>query len=167
MVICAVRARNFGGGDGGAVDRDEPGFGGFAAAFALADRGIETVKDFARQQAAQLAAVALGKSGDDHLVGGARAGDEVLGVEVGSAAAMASSPAAAADPVSATPFQRSAAAGATSTGRVGAGFRAGRGGKVTTLSVAGLRTARGPNTGRRAAARGRCAAPRRCEAAGK
>ena len=44
------------------------------------------------------------------------------------------------DPLSATPFQRSAGGGVASTGRVDAGS-AGRGGKVTTLSLTGLRTA--------------------------
>ena len=48
---------------------------------AFADGGVEAFVDLAREQAAQLAAVALGKGGHDHLVGGARAGDEVLGVE--------------------------------------------------------------------------------------
>ena len=81
MVICAVRAAQLGGGDGRTVDRNESRLGGFAAALALGDRGVEPVKDFAREQVAQLAAIALGESGDDHLVGGAGAGDEVLGVE--------------------------------------------------------------------------------------
>ena len=48
---------------------------------ALADRGLEAVIDLARQQILERAAVAFGIGGDDHLVGGARAGDEMLGVE--------------------------------------------------------------------------------------
>ncbi len=122
------------------VDRDEARLRRLAPAFALADGGVEAVKDLARQQAAQLPPIAAGECGHDHLVGGARAGNEVLGVEArlrcrdGVEAGRH-----ARAPASATSFQRSAGGGWTSTGR--AAVSAGRGGKVTTLSVAGLRTA--------------------------
>ena len=68
--------------DGRAVDRNETRLDGLAAAFAFGDRGVETVEHLARQQVAQLPAIALGKGGDDHLIGGARAGDEMLGIEI-------------------------------------------------------------------------------------
>ena len=81
-VICAaLRLRSSAAVMVERVDRNKTRLGGFAAAFAFGDRGIETVKDFARQQIAQLAAVAAGKGRHDHLVSGARAGDEMLGVE--------------------------------------------------------------------------------------
>ena len=70
MVICAVRARN------SALVMVEPSIetnrrlGGLATALALADGGIEPVKDFAGEQAAQLAAIALGERRHDHFVGG-------------------------------------------------------------------------------------------------
>ena len=63
-----------------------------------------------------------------------------LASKLGSAAAMASSPAATLEPLSATSFQRSAGGCAGSAVRLTAGS-AGRCGKVTILSLAGLRTA--------------------------
>src|SRR5665647_2467718 len=75
-------AARFGGGDLGIVDRHETAFHGVAAFFALGDRGLEAVIDFARQQIFQGAAITFGKGVDDHLIGGARAGEEMLGVEI-------------------------------------------------------------------------------------
>ena len=80
-VTCAVRPAQLRAGDLGLVDRDELGLGGLALLLALADRGLEAVVDFARQQILQGLAVALRKRRDDHLVGGAGAGDKVLGIE--------------------------------------------------------------------------------------
>src|SRR4029077_10828184 len=62
-------------------DRHEAGLGGLAAVFPLADRVLEAVVDLAREQVLERAPVAFRKRGDDHLVGRARAGEEVLGVE--------------------------------------------------------------------------------------
>ena len=50
-------------------------------AFALADHLVEAVIDLAPEEIAQRPPVALGIGGDDHLVGGPRPGDEMLGVE--------------------------------------------------------------------------------------
>jgi hypothetical protein len=78
------RARlQLGGDDVGGVDRDETRLDRLAALFALADRGVEAIIDVAREQVLERAAVALGEGDHDHLVGAARAGDEVLGVEAG------------------------------------------------------------------------------------
>src|SRR5208282_6883505 len=52
-------AAQFSAGDGRAVDRNEARLRGLAAAFTFADRGVKAVRDLARQQAAQLAAIAF------------------------------------------------------------------------------------------------------------
>ncbi len=139
-VICAVSIAQLGGGNGRTVDRDKARLGGFAAALALGDRGIEAVEHFARQQIAQLTAIAAGKGRHDHLVSGARAGDEMLGVEARIRGRDGIEPggdrrSALGDilPALGRRLRRaSAGRGAAS---------AGRGGSVTTLSSAGLRTA--------------------------
>ena len=140
-VICAVAIAQFGGGDGRSVDRDEARLRGLAARFAFGDRGIEAVEHFARQQIAQLPAVAVGKGGHDHLVSGAGAGDEMLGVETRVGAD---------DRVETGGDGRSAlgnvlpalgGGGWRGLDRPRRRFRRGAVGSVTTLSVAGLRTA--------------------------
>ena len=76
--------------------------------FALADRSLEAVVDVARQQVLERAPVAFRVGEHDHLVGGARAGDEMLGVERRVLARRwrrARRPMA--EPASAMPFQRS------------------------------------------------------------
>ena len=140
-VICAVRPRSFGGGDGRTVDRDEARLRGFAAALAFGDRGVEAVIDFARQQAAQLAAIALGERGHDHLVGGARAGNEVLGVEARVRRRDGIKPGRDAANRSRQRPSSGRPAAARGLDRPGGAGSAGRGGRVTTLSLAGLRTA--------------------------
>jgi len=49
----------------------------------IADDGIEAFVDLGRQQIAQRAAVAIGKGQHDHLIGAARAGEEMPGIERG------------------------------------------------------------------------------------
>src|SRR5579862_562969 len=70
-----------GRGDLRLVDGDETAFHQLTALLAFVDRGLEAVIDLARQQVFQGAAVAFGVGVDDHLVGGTRAGDEVLALE--------------------------------------------------------------------------------------
>ena len=79
-----IAAAHFGGGDLGIVDRHETALHRLAALLALGDGGLEAVIDLARQQILQRAAIAFGIGVDDHLVGRARAGEEMLGVEIGS-----------------------------------------------------------------------------------
>src|SRR5439155_26269035 len=71
----------FGSDQIGVVDRYESRFDGLAALIALLDRGFEPVIDLAAQQILQLPAVARSKSRHDHVVGGTRAGHEMLGIE--------------------------------------------------------------------------------------
>ncbi|EGE58231.1 hypothetical protein RHECNPAF_3340027 [Rhizobium etli CNPAF512] len=61
-------ALRLGMGDLGLVDADEGGLHLLAAGFTLADRRIEAVIDFARQQVLQGFPVAVGIGHDDHLV---------------------------------------------------------------------------------------------------
>ena len=137
-VTCAVRAAHFGGGDVGRVDRDEPRLDRLAALLALADRAVEAVIDVARQQVLERAPVALGERRDDHLVGGARAGDEMLGVEarIGGGDGVEPGGERRARLGDALPA-RSGSARPASTGFGAATGSAGRGGSATTLSVAG------------------------------
>ncbi len=74
IVICAIRPRSSAAVTVAPSIETKARFSGFAAALAFADGGVESVKDLPRQQAAQLTAIAFGKGGDNHLVGGARAG---------------------------------------------------------------------------------------------
>ena len=159
-------AAQFGADDVGLVDRHEAGLGRLALGLALADRGLEAVIDLARQQILQRAAVAFGKGGDDHLVGGAGAGDEMLGVEARIVARRwRRGRPRPREPASAMPFQRSAG----STGSAGfGGVSAPRPGSVDHIVVGRAAHARrGPNRGHRAAARGRCAGRARCAGGGK
>ena len=70
-MTCAVDAAHLGADDLGGLERDETALDGLALGFALADRGVEAVIDFAREQIFQRAAVAGGEGADDHLVSGA------------------------------------------------------------------------------------------------
>ena len=65
----------------GRLERDETALHGLAFGFAIADRGVEAVKDFAREKIFQRAAVAGSEGADDHLVSGAGADDEMVGIE--------------------------------------------------------------------------------------
>src|SRR5262249_26172643 len=63
------------------IDRNKTRLGRFAAALAFGNRRIESVIYIAREQTAQLPAVAAGESSHNHLIGGACARNKVLGVK--------------------------------------------------------------------------------------
>ncbi len=71
----------FGTGDVGFADRHETGLDRLAPAFTLADRRLKPLIDFARQQILERAAIPFCKGQHDHLVGSARSGDEMRGLE--------------------------------------------------------------------------------------
>ena len=80
-MTCAVLPRCSAAVSVGAVDRDEAGLDRLAVLLALLDRGLEAVIDLFAEQALELLAVAGRIGRHDHVVGGAGAGQEVLGVE--------------------------------------------------------------------------------------
>src|ERR1700719_2892674 len=71
----------FGVRDVGLVDGYKPALGGFAFGFPFADGRLEAIIDVAGEQVLERAPIALRIGGDDHLVGGPGAGDEMLAVK--------------------------------------------------------------------------------------
>jgi len=96
----------------------------------------KTIENFTRQQVAQLATIALGERRHDHLIGGARAGDEVLGIKARIRHHDGIEPAAR--PTRSRRCPSSVRSTAAPLGRPRRRFGC-RDGKVTTLSLAGLR----------------------------
>ena len=82
-VSCAVRSRSFGADQLGLVDRNEARLGLLLVLLAILDHGVEALIDLRRQQVAQRAAVAIGEGQHDHLIGAARAGEEMPRIERG------------------------------------------------------------------------------------
>jgi hypothetical protein len=80
-VICVRAVAHFRRGNRRSIDRNKPRLGGFTATLAFSNGGVKTVKYFLRQQILELTPVAFSEARYDHFVSGARAGDEVLGVE--------------------------------------------------------------------------------------
>ena len=100
----------------------------------------------------------------NHLVGGARAGDEMLGVEARVLRDDRIEAGRGGEPGSAIPFQRST--GSASSAGFGAASPGAAAASRRCRWSRGARP-RAPNKDRRAAARARCAGRARCAAAGK
>ena len=82
-VSCAGAIAGFRADKLGLVDRNEARFGLLLVFFAILHHGLETVIDLGRQQILQGAPVAIGECQHDHLIGAARAREEMPRIERG------------------------------------------------------------------------------------